>query len=169
MTVSRWILRSLVAAISTGTVAGSALVPSEAHAATEDDAKSNNESAVFSRFSDLADEETEKRLAEFSKDEKSYEAMRTINKLLASGASAKELEAYVLTLVAKRTTEDADVSLAAVMLDYYETFLRDDLADGSLQPSEVFKEMIAQDEVLSTAAYGSGSSSYTYPRKTTRR
>ena len=90
----------------------------------------------------------------FYKDKEAQAAVQGINKLLASGATAKEIEGSVLKLVAKRTTDDADVSLAAVMLDYYETYLQAELEAGNIQPSDVFKEMLAQDEVLTTEAYG---------------
>lgn len=157
------ILRALVGVTATGAVVTTATVPRAAQAAKSDDAIPG-EAAVFARFSDLDKAETEERRVEFLKDEAFKESFLKLSEQLASGASAKEVEGTLLPLIAKRETADVDVSLAAVMLDYYYAFLQAGLADGSLTPADVFDEMIERDAVITTAAYGS-----TYTRRHIRR
>lgn len=153
MPVSRLLFRSLVALVSIGAVGHTATRTAPAQAA-EDDSASSNEAAVFARYSELDDAATESALKELSADKTTYEALRNINKLLASGATAKEIEKTVLTLVEKSKSEDTDTTLAAVMLDYYESYLRDDLSSGELEPADVFKEMGEVNDVLTAATYG---------------
>ncbi len=153
MPMSRLLFRSLVALVSIGAVGHAATRTAPAQAAEKDSA-SKNEAAVFARYSELDDEATLSALKELSADKTTYEALLSINKLLASGASAKEVEKTVLTLVEKAKSEDTDTLLAAVMLDYYEAFLQEDLQSGELQPADVFKEMEAANDVLTEATYG---------------
>jgi hypothetical protein len=153
MPVSRLLFRSLVALVSIGAVGHTATRSAPVQAA-EDESASSNEAAVFARYSELDDEATESALKELSGDKTTYEALLSINKLLASGASAKEVEKTVLTLVEKVESEHTDTILAAVMLDYYQSFLQDDLKSGEIQPADVFKEMGAANDVLTAATYG---------------
>ncbi|MFT5585910.1 MAG: hypothetical protein ACI9VR_003505 [Cognaticolwellia sp.] len=153
MPVSRLLFRSLVALVSIGAVGHTATRSAPAQAA-EDDGASSNEASVFARYSELDDEATESALKELSGDETTHEALSSINKLLASGATAKEIEKTVLTLVEKAKSQDTDTILAAVMLDYYESYLQEDLQSGEIQPADVFKEMGAANDVLTEATYG---------------
>ncbi|MFT4979494.1 MAG: hypothetical protein ACI8S6_005405 [Myxococcota bacterium] len=155
MSISHLLFRALVGLVATTTVTHTAARSTPAQAAQSDDASSNNESAIFARFSDLDSEATEARLKDLSASEDTYGAMLTINKLLASGGSAKDVEETVLALVEKATTDETDDTLAALLLDYYETYLRDDLLAGDLTPADVFDELGERNDTLTTATYGS--------------
>lgn len=154
MPLSRNLFRALVALVSTGTVAHTAVRSAPVQAASEADGTSR-ESAVFGRYSDLEAEETEARLKELSGSDETYETLRSLNKSLAAGAGAKDVEKTLLGLVEKATTDEVDATLAAILLDYYETYLRDGLVDGSLQPADVFDELDDRNDVLTSATYGS--------------
>lgn len=141
-----------MAAIATAAV-GLAL-PTQA-SATEYE---GNENAVFARFSDLDAEETLVRLELL---QASYGKVLApmLDQLAKADTTARDIEGQVGPMVAGLTEAEADSTLAAIMLNYYTDNLQEGLQSGELQPSDVFDEMIARDQVLTTAAFGRSTSS----------
>lgn len=180
MRLPRWLVRSLVGATASGavvatSVVSTALVSTLAATGEARAAEGNSsESAVFARFSELSEPATLARLDELlemdtaDKYDKYGGSLSGLTKLMAAGATAKELEATVLPFVANRKIADAETSLAAIMLDYYEGYLAEDLANGELTPAEVFKDMIGANQALTTAAFGTGPTGYSVKRRTRR-
>ncbi len=170
MSASRLLFQALVGLVSTGTIVHSAVRSAPAQAADSDDASSSSESAIFARYSELDSADTESRLKELTGDDTLYESMVSLNKALASGASSKEIEKTVLTLVEKSKTADADTTLAAILLDYYESYLQDDLTSGAMTPAEAFKDLDDQNDALTEATYGSNwRTNKTYRKRHVRR
>jgi len=151
MPASRLLFQALVGLVSIGSVAHTAIRSAPAHA---DEAASSSESAVFARHSELNSEATTARLRELTRSEETHERLQSLNKALASGTSAREIEASVLALVEKSTSADADTTLAAILLDYYKTYLKAGLNAGDKTPADVFKELGAHNDMLTTATYG---------------
>ena len=55
-------------------------------------------------------------------------------KVAITSAKAQTTRARMLG-IALHKSDDADTTLAAVLLDYYETYLRDDLTSGAITPA----------------------------------
>ena len=122
------------------------------------------EAAVFARFSDLDRAATEDRLEEMLGSRLTSSVLLSISRQLAEGANASQIEGALLALIARRTPEQVETTLDAIMLDQYLGHVRPGLESGAMTVAEVFDVMLDRDEVLTTAAYG-----YTGPRNHGRR
>jgi hypothetical protein len=115
---------------------------------------------VFARFSDLGTEATRERLDSLLAGDDTAERLFAITALLSrDGVTARVIERQLLPLIAGLEEEAADDTLAALMLDQYETQVRARLASGELGVPDVFAYLEARAEVVVTAAYGSISAS----------
>jgi hypothetical protein len=154
MSVARWLVRSVVV-LSTAMVS---VVPAATAEAGSAEAAAPSEADVMERFTDLGKSSTEERLASFHADKSLAGSLKKVSDLLArSGVAAADVEGALLPLIKGRTPEDAEVSLAAVMLEHYRGHLAQDA--GAIEA------MIQRDTVLTKAAFGAKARS----RKMTRR
>lgn len=154
MSVARWLVRSVVV-LST---AMASVVPVATAEAGSAKVAAPNEADVMERFTDLGKSSTEERLASFHGNKSLAGSLKTVSdKLARAGVAAADLEAALLPLIEGRTPDDAEVSLAAVMLEHYRGHLTED--------SGAIEAMIQRDEVLTKAAFGAKARA----RKMTRR
>ncbi len=163
MTMARWALRSVLglAAVMT-TVSAAKADPQAAQAetrgatvATQRMSEQGAEHAVLDQFADLTADATQARMEELTSDPAlsgHFSAVAT--KLATPGTVAADIEQSVLPLVEGRTEEDAELTLAAIMLNQYQSTLRAGLVEGGRQPADVAQILVDRDTLLTTAAYG---------------
>ncbi|MFT6820175.1 MAG: hypothetical protein ACJATT_003999, partial [Myxococcota bacterium] len=161
MTVAKWVLRSALglAAVMTTASAAKADPPTTqsntrgSTTATERMPQEAIEDAVLGQFTDLTADATQARMEELRGDPAlSGHFAAVATKLATPGTVAADLEESILPLVEGRTEEDVDVTLAAIMLDQYQSNLRAGLLLGEQQAADVAKVLVDRDAVLTTAA-----------------
>lgn len=113
------------------------------------------DAVVFARFPDLDAAATEQRLEALRKEPATADILGKLTGTLAKeGVSAKDIEGLVLPLIKGATMPEANVTLAAVMRDQYDTQLRAAFLERALGVPDVLQTMITRNTVLTTAAFG---------------
>ena len=109
--------------------------------------------AVFKLFTALNQEATHARLAQLQKDPALAKALQQVSdKLAVSSTKAKDIEGAVLTLIGKQKIDDAEVTLDAVMLDYYRHNVQGMTDQKDL--AAVTSLLERKDRTLTDAAFG---------------
>ncbi|MCB9677958.1 MAG: hypothetical protein H6737_22860 [Alphaproteobacteria bacterium] len=154
-------IRTSVRALIGATLALSAAhaTPPEASDAPPTDADDGSipgEAAIFGRFGDLGDDATRERLdALLGNDDTAERLYAVTSRLAAEGVTAKAIERLLLPLIAGLEEEAVDRTLAAVLLDTYESGLQARLESGDLGVDDVMAALEQRADVVVTAAYGS--------------
>jgi hypothetical protein len=112
------------------------------------------EKALFALFPDLDSAKTRERLASLRKDPKRSKLLSKVSTALATPSTkAVDIEADVLALVAGEKPDSAELTLNAVMRDYYDHYVVGHTGNKALTAVSVGLEQT--DNLLTSAAFGS--------------